>query len=246
LSASLLHLGRPWLAFRAVLGLRHSWLSREILAFGLFAKLAMAYAALLLLFPNADPRLAEALGWSVAASGLLGVFCSVMIYVVTDRECWSPLRVGIRFFGTSAVLGVATLWLSLLLVAVLFPGAEIERFVTANAVLLGRALALCGGAKLLWEVAGFRHLLERRMTAMRRSAILMIRELPRITLLRFSAGALGGLLMPLCMVTGAANTPGSFAAAVVILFAGCVVGELCERALFFSACAAPRMPGGIR
>jgi Fe-S-cluster-containing dehydrogenase component len=46
LSASLLHLGRPWLAFRAVLGLRHSWLSREILAFGLFAKLAMAYAAL--------------------------------------------------------------------------------------------------------------------------------------------------------------------------------------------------------
>jgi formate dehydrogenase iron-sulfur subunit len=129
---------------------------------------------------------------------------------------------------------------------VLFPSAHIDRFVAANTVLLGRALALCAGAKLLWEIAGFRHLLERRMTAMRRSAILMIRELPRITLLRFMAGALGGLLMPLCMVTGAADSPGSFAAAVVTLFAGCVAGELLERALFFSACAAPRMPGGIR
>ena len=37
LLASLFHLGRPHLAFRAVYGLRSSWLSREVLAFGLFA-----------------------------------------------------------------------------------------------------------------------------------------------------------------------------------------------------------------
>jgi len=36
LAASILHLGRPLYAFRAILGLRTSWLSREILAFGLF------------------------------------------------------------------------------------------------------------------------------------------------------------------------------------------------------------------
>ena len=41
--ASLLHLGRPLFAYRAVLGFRHSWLSREVLTFGLFAKLATAY-----------------------------------------------------------------------------------------------------------------------------------------------------------------------------------------------------------
>ena len=45
LAASTLHLGRPLYAFRAMLGLRHSWLSREIVAFGLFATLATAYAA---------------------------------------------------------------------------------------------------------------------------------------------------------------------------------------------------------
>ena len=47
LAAATLHLGRPLLAYRAVLGLRHSWLSREIVAFGVFAKLAAVYAAVL-------------------------------------------------------------------------------------------------------------------------------------------------------------------------------------------------------
>ncbi len=33
---ALLHLGRPWLAFRSILGWRRSWLSREAIAFGLY------------------------------------------------------------------------------------------------------------------------------------------------------------------------------------------------------------------
>ena len=45
LAASIFHLGRPLFAFRAVLGLRTSWLSREIVAFGVFAGLAWPYAA---------------------------------------------------------------------------------------------------------------------------------------------------------------------------------------------------------
>ncbi len=45
LVASLAHLGRPQYAWRAVLGLRHSWLSREIVAFGAFAPLGAWHAA---------------------------------------------------------------------------------------------------------------------------------------------------------------------------------------------------------
>ncbi len=44
LAASVFHLGRPQYAYRAVLGLRHSWLSREIVAFGAFAGAAILYA----------------------------------------------------------------------------------------------------------------------------------------------------------------------------------------------------------
>ena len=44
--ASVLHLGRPLFAYRAVLNLRTSWLSREALVFGLFVQLAIVYGAL--------------------------------------------------------------------------------------------------------------------------------------------------------------------------------------------------------
>ena len=85
---------RPQYAFRAVLGLRTSWMSREILAFGAFAGCAALYAAFtwreaifgLLHIPMpSGPLFSEAtervLGGVVVASGLAGVFCSVMIYV---------------------------------------------------------------------------------------------------------------------------------------------------------------------
>ncbi|MEZ6126846.1 MAG: hypothetical protein R3C49_27330 [Planctomycetaceae bacterium] len=64
------------------MGLRHSWLSREIIAFGLFAATASAYAALVWwnLLPVASLRLA---GQAVVATGTLGLFCSAMIYVFT-------------------------------------------------------------------------------------------------------------------------------------------------------------------
>jgi hypothetical protein len=42
IAASFFHLGRPLKAWRVFLGLRRSWMSREIVAFGLFVLLAAA------------------------------------------------------------------------------------------------------------------------------------------------------------------------------------------------------------
>jgi DMSO reductase anchor subunit len=129
LAASLFHLGRPRFAFRAVLGLRHSWLSREIVAFGAFAGLALLYAcAIFVTQPSPNSAAAETadiwvhwLGWSVSATGMVAVSCSTMIYVFTQRECWSLIRVGGRFTLTSALLGVAAVWLSVLVSTLLAP-----------------------------------------------------------------------------------------------------------------------------
>src|SRR5262245_18130519 len=52
LMSSVLHLGRPFYAYRALIGLRHSWLSREVLAFGLYAKQATIFVALDILRPE--------------------------------------------------------------------------------------------------------------------------------------------------------------------------------------------------
>src|SRR2546423_8119272 len=83
LGASVLHLGRPRYCYRAVIGLRHSWLSREVVAFGAFTALAAPYALLLWLHGPAP-----VLGAAVAVLGVVGVWCSVMIYACTRRAGW--------------------------------------------------------------------------------------------------------------------------------------------------------------
>ncbi|MEE8129854.1 MAG: DmsC/YnfH family molybdoenzyme membrane anchor subunit, partial [Vicinamibacterales bacterium] len=121
LAVSVLHLGRPQYAFRAVLGLTHSWLSREIVAFGLFAGLAVVYAVWPWFGSSTGVGHATApnwLGWSVALSGVAGVLCSVMVYQYTKRDFWNGPSTGCKFLLTTIVLGLAASWLSLMLTAV--------------------------------------------------------------------------------------------------------------------------------
>jgi len=83
------HLGRPRYAFRAVLGLRTSWMSREIAAFGLFAAAAVAYAVASFSGSGIERGLHEALRWTVATLGVVGIACSVAIYHATRRAWWT-------------------------------------------------------------------------------------------------------------------------------------------------------------
>lgn len=97
LGASVLHLGRPLYAYRAVIGLRHSWLSREIVAFGGFMPLASLYAI------KPEPLI----GVAAAVMGVIGVVCSVLIYSTTRRKSWQTWKVTLRFFGGAAIGGTA-------------------------------------------------------------------------------------------------------------------------------------------
>ena len=96
LVASVFHLGQPLRAWRVFLGLRRSWLSREAVVFA--AWLAAAAAALL------RPALLPV----AALFGVAGLYCSAMVYVDTRREFWRLGQSATRFFGTGAILGLAT------------------------------------------------------------------------------------------------------------------------------------------
>ncbi len=259
LGASQFHLGRPHLAFRALLGLRHSWLSREIAAFGAFAALASLYSVAVYLTsttseanPATDIVLLAVrwLGWGVALTGTIAIFCSVMIYVFTQRECWSFVRTSVRFALSGAILGVALIWLSMLILALASPSPSLFEMAREFGPALCRTLVALAVAKLLFEVSIFRHLGSRKMTPLKRSAMLMTGELSNATLARFALGLLGGILLPLMLASEAATLSSSdglvrFTILTGLLFAACLAGELLERYLFFTACAAPRMPGGI-
>ena len=91
------HLGQPLKAWRAFLGWRKSWLSREILAFG-------SYSPLLIMLVVTQHPLAHIAAVSV---GLVALACSIMVYVDTRRCFWSLPLVSFKFIGAAAALGGA-------------------------------------------------------------------------------------------------------------------------------------------
>ncbi|HEY3443874.1 MAG TPA: DmsC/YnfH family molybdoenzyme membrane anchor subunit [Paludibaculum sp.] len=104
LGFSLLHLGRPAHAPRAMKMWRRSWLSREVLFFTLFAG-ASAAAASAAWFGSG---LLLPLHLAAVVTGLAGVVASAYIYMVPARPAWNTMRTLAEFVLTGAVLGLLT------------------------------------------------------------------------------------------------------------------------------------------
>jgi len=251
LAAAVFHLGRPRYAYRAILGWRRSWLSREIICFGGFALLAAMYAssAAWLSQNGWTARLDALLGLAAALAGIAGVGCSVMIYAVTGRPFWSAGITGLKFAGTAVCLGLPLALLFGIVSAALDEQRAVADFVQQTGTPLRRWLLIFVVAKLCAECSVFLHLREPRNTPLKRTAQLMAGELGLISLKRFFFGLLGGLVLPaLLLAEGSLASQGGFhplfVALVTLLSAGLLsAGELLERYLFFKASVAPKMPG---
>lgn len=250
LCASLFHLGRPHLAFRAVIGLRSSWLSREIIAFGAFAGLAALYASVTWVEPQWS--LLAPLGWAVAATGMLGVVCSIMIYRTTQRRFWSGSATSLKFLLSSVVLGVATALVTSFVTVVLTPVLQLREVMSEYGMSLVTVLLASSGAKLLFEAAAFWHLHSKQNSPAKRSALLMTGPLRCATSCRFACGSIGGLVLPTILVVGGLAfdepniNPALVAGILLASFVACTIGEFLERYLYFTAVVPARMPGRLR
>ena len=249
LVASVFHLGRPALAWRAVLGIRTSWLSREALAFGLFFKVLLLSAAAsacahggglgralgALPFAAQASIALPALQLLTAALGIVGVYCSVMVYVATRRSHWAAELTGLKFAGTTLLLGAASL------LALRAFGSRAGDFAGDLHVLSG-CVAVLAALKLGFEAALLRHARARLHSARKQVAGMMLGPLRAVTRARFGAGVLGAAL---ALALFSAPLPASLIAPIaVIALLALGLGELTERGLFFSASPSSRMPGG--
>lgn len=260
LGASTLHLGRPLYAFRGILGFRHSWLSREIVAFGLFAGLAVPFAGLCwglpLLEVSGSPwgklagELVPTLSLSVACVGVIGVLCSVMIYVFTRRELWSLERTLIRFSLTTILLGVATIWLMMWLAVGFLSDDEWHQLAQNLTRPLARSVIILTTLKLLYDISLLRHLATFRNSSLKRSALLVVGPLRGFSIGRLVLGVVGGVVFPVAFAAVPIHDPIPFTTTSAVfvgqMWVACLGGELLERYLFFSAVSNPRMPGGVR
>ncbi|MFQ5580113.1 MAG: DmsC/YnfH family molybdoenzyme membrane anchor subunit [Nitrospiria bacterium] len=119
LLSSTLHLGKPQYFYRAFNNLRHSWVSREIVAMGAFFNLLGAYT-LVALFPGWVGWLPEALslnlpdllGWGASLTGPIGIYCMYRCYRIPARPFWDHWHSGGVFFASGLILGSCVLGLT--------------------------------------------------------------------------------------------------------------------------------------
>jgi DMSO reductase anchor subunit/NAD-dependent dihydropyrimidine dehydrogenase PreA subunit len=95
LAGSLLHLGRPARAWKAIRNVRTSWLSREIVAFSA----ALPCTALLAMHPTPAVMLVA------AAANIAAMVVNAQVYRVAPRPAWDTPLTTARFLASAARLG---------------------------------------------------------------------------------------------------------------------------------------------
>jgi formate dehydrogenase iron-sulfur subunit len=125
LNISVLHLGRPAYAWRALKMWRRSWLSREVLLFGLFFSALVTLTAATwidaLHLVHIVPIALLALKVLAPSFGVAGILASAYIYLVPARPAWNTPHTPIDFLLSSAMLGSAAVPLLIFAVGALFP-----------------------------------------------------------------------------------------------------------------------------
>ena len=278
LAAATLHLGRPLYAYRAFLGFRHSWLSREVIAFSLFAGGSAGLTGLLALQPsviNVLPGsvqnlvrqviglmpsivrkpLIEAIGLAgpglfglqmtltVTLLGLMGVGTSMMVYQVCRRPSWRGWITSSKFFGSTLVLGLAS-WVASEAWSRVVEGSGAGS--RPGSVAFVSALVASVFLKIGFEVFLLKALMDRELTPMRKSALIITGPLAKVWWSRCGLaliGGLGGGAVLIAPAFGVSMAPIAQAVFWSTVFAVLLVGELLERGLFFAAVVRLKMPG---
>lgn len=225
MGASVFHLGQPLKAWRFFLGLRTSWLSREILAFSLFAPIPPLLCILAFLPDFGFLKLPETVSSLIPLItlatvipaiplALVSVFTSVMIYHDTHRSLWRFPLGAIRFFGTVASFASLSM-LTLdpgIISLILFAGIVVLK-ISSEAIFLLKSR----NSEDDWSPD-------------QHSARLQLGPLRKILLAR--------TLLALASIALAAFNP--WLALPALLLA-----EVFERQLFFQSVQAPKMPGNF-
>lgn len=244
LAVAPLHLGRPHLAYRAVLNWRSSWLSREAIVFGLLAPLLVLLGILaaapclkglavlqqpLHFFERRLLPMRPSIEAVAVLVGLSAVFCSAQIYLVTGRKSWRGHRTLAPFFLTVAMLGLACS-----LASACWIGGEHQGLAAGLVAAIALRLAYVSWANRSSE---------RTPEDLTLTVRLLEGPLHRMSQIRTATCLLGGAAAGLLAVV---PLTGALASAIGCgVLAALVASELTDRWLYFASAVPLRMPGGL-
>ena len=235
LPLSALHLGRPFLALTAMKNIKTSWLSREALALGIFT-LLMNVVVLLYFLEEIHIVIRLLIEVITLGVGIYGIYAQSMIYRIKARPSWDRETTNIKFFGV-AYVGIFLM----ALFAVVFSMFD----VAVPLITLGMLGAL---AQMFFSFEDLRVLEteQKNEYQLRRTKRLYDENFHKIKLFRFISLILGGVILPLFVITQVST--GSMAGAsftlllsVVLVFAS----EISDRFLFYATVVPLGMAGGF-
>jgi len=162
LASSLLHLGRPERAVWATVRISSSWLSREVVLFGLFL-LCLALAQLPL-WESPLGRAADLLAPTATVLGLLSLASTGQVYRLRSRPAWdhwsTTLSFPVEALSSGLLLGIAFAGASADLAGGLAAAVSALSLAAAVALTLVRSLRLHGGGaehSAAWKLVAGRY-----------------------------------------------------------------------------------------
>lgn len=198
LAAAPLHLGRPAFAWRAIKGLRRSWLSREVFALSVFSGVAGGFAGMLFLDLPGRPFT----GLLTVLTGAAGVLCSAKLYMVPARPAWNNRYTLAEFYSTALLLGS-------LFIRVMSP----EQAWIAWAAVAG------GAAQLIAQTLKFLWMSQSDVFELRASSLLLSGQVRRHFLIRL------GILVVGIALSLAGSSVNVVASALVLALMGEILGR---------------------
>ena len=140
MACSTAHLGDPAGGWRALLGLDHSWLSREILGINTFCGMVVLY----FFFSTRNAALHRFCGILGSVAGLLSILSTSLVYTLPSRPAWDSPFPLLFFLLTTFAAGPALLQFLLLQKkqAVQFPLVHIISLVLLAGVVISIAYAV--------------------------------------------------------------------------------------------------------
>lgn len=215
-----LHLGRPLKAWKAFLGWRRSWFSREVLAMGTAVPFVAVASVPVAIAPI--PESVATIANGLAAAFLLaGVGCSAMLYMATPRPAWARAATAWRFGLTTLGGGAVVLGAS---------GMQGLRW-------MGVASIVAGVAKAILVLS------DRRPRSEPTGALVLQARLLRGPLA--SQARAQAVLFVFAVAAAALGSWTGVAAWLVVALVFRMASDLVERTLFFRSCPPTRMPGGV-
>lgn len=237
--SSLFHLGNPLNAYKSVINVGSSWLSREILFGSIFTVLALVFVAMQW-FKIGSARLRNVVALVAALVGILMIYCQSQIYMLETQPAWNTWVTPVTFFTSTLLLGVLAIGAALVANCAIAQRKNPDCADTQNDLLrstirwLAIASIILVGIEIIVTPIYLAYL-GTSTTAAQESLNLLVNEFSTVFILRMVLGFAGAVVLAAFLYQNSTSSEKKFLGSLAYgAFALVLIAEVLARLVFYA------------